>query len=154
VDGRTVLGKPLGVLGETLRVQSVYPARGPLLLAFTEVEPLSLHAALGRCIDAGDGEAILRLADLCSRRGLVDLALHELDRAAAAEPSPAMERAVRERRRCLHEDAARRGLADARDHMEARRSAHARAALEDLLVRFPGTAAAEEARALRRSLAG
>jgi hypothetical protein len=150
VDGRALVGKPLGVLGETLRFRSVFPERGPVLLSFAEVEPLSLHDALGRCTDPEDGEAILTLADVCAARGLVDLAIRELGRALRA--SPYLEGRVRERRERLTEEAARRGLEDAREHVEAGRPEHARAALDEVLRRFPGTPTAVEARKLRRGL--
>lgn len=152
VDGRVMEGRPQGVVGETLRFQSVYPVRGPLLLPFSEVEPLSLHEALVACTDPADGEAVLRLAEVTAARGLVDLALRELDR--ALEAAPEREVAVRELRKRLVAEAARRVLQDARDYLEAHRVDHARAALDEVLHRFPGTESAREARKLRRTLVG
>jgi hypothetical protein len=152
VDARALVGRPVGVLGETLRFLAVYPERGPVLLPFDEVEPLSLREAMAACTDPSDGPGILRIADVCAARGLVDQALRELDRVLAA--SPAMEPEVRVRRARLAEEAARRGLEDARSHVAAHRPDHARAALEEVLRRFPGTEAAREARVLRREMAG
>ncbi len=142
----------MGVVGETLRFQSVYPVRGPVLLPFAEVEPLSLHEVLAACTDPGDGEALLRLAEVTAARGLVDLALRELDR--ALEASPGREEAVRGLRDRLVAEAASRGLQDARDFLAAHRVDHARAALDEVLHRFPGTESAREARRLRRTLVG
>lgn len=150
VDGRVLYGKPLGVIGETLRFHSVYPVRGPVLLPFAEVEPLSLHESLQGCTDPGDGEAILRIAEVCAARGLVDLALRELDR--ALEAAPQAEGAVRRLRVRLLDEAARRGLEDAREHLGLGRIEHARAALDEILRLFPDTPSADEARALRRTL--
>lgn len=151
VDGRTFVGRPLGALGDTLRFRAVWPEEGPVLLPFTDVEPLSLHESLESCEDPRDGEAILRAAEICAARGLLDLALRELDR--AMEASPGLGRAVRERRRRLVEEASRRGLTDAREHLEAGRPDHARAALDEVLRRFPRSEAARDARALRRTIA-
>jgi hypothetical protein len=151
VDGRTLVGRPVGRLGTTLRFLAVYPSSGPVLVPFDEAEPVSLHASLRACTDPGDGPALLALAEVCAERGLVDLALRELERAAAAAPS--MVPVVLERRAAFREEAARRGLFDAREHLEAHRPDHARAALEEVLERFPDTAVAKEARALRTRLA-
>ena len=151
VDGRAFVGKPLGLLGDTLRFRAVHPQKGPVLLPFAEVEPLSLHQALEHCTDPRDPAGILRMAEVCAARGLVDAALRELDR--VRETAPGMEREVRERRDRLVEEASRRGLEDAREHVAAGRPDHARAALDEVLRRFPRTAAAREARKLRRSLA-
>ena len=151
VDGRVLVGRPLGFLGETLRFLAVYPSPGPVLVPFSDAEPLSLHESLRACTDPADGEALLALAEVCSARGLVDTALRELDRVTAA--SPGLEGAVRDRRSRIREEAARRGLADAREHLAAGRAEHARAALDEVLERFPDTPAAAEAREVRRGIA-
>lgn len=150
-DGRILVGRPLGFLGDTLRFLAVFPAPGPVLVPFADAEPLSLHEALRSCTDPADGEALLALAEVCSARGLVDAALRELDRVTAAAPGMAAQ--VRERRARIREEAARRGLADAREHLAAGRPDHARAALDEVLERFPDAPAAAEARAERRTLA-
>jgi tetratricopeptide (TPR) repeat protein len=152
VDGRTLLGVPTGVVGDTLRFQSAYPERGPVLLPFREVEPLSLAEALAACAAPGDAEALLRLARDSASRGLLDLALRQLDRALGA--APAREPEIREVRSRMMEECARRGFEDAREYLAARRPEHALATLDEVLRRFPDTPAAREARALRRTLAG
>lgn len=151
MDGRTVRGKALGTIGDTLRFLAVHPQRGPVLVPFAEAEPLSLLEVLRSCTPEDDGPGHVRLAEMCAARGLVEEALRELD--DAAESAPGMGAEIRRRRGLLVEEAARRVLEDAREHLAARRADHARAALEDLLRRFPSSPAAREARALRRGLA-
>jgi len=151
-DGRLFHGRPLGVLGDTLRFLSVYPIRGPVLLSFVEVEPLSLHEALRANplpLDAGN---LLRLAEAAADRGLLDLALRDLDRAVEATGGDRAE--VAECRGRVLRLCARRALEDALGHLAARRLDHARAALDEVLRRFPDTAAADEARRIRRILVG
>jgi len=152
VDGRNLVGRAVGVVGETLRFEAVFPTRGLLLLPWREVEPLSLHEALGDYLDGSRGEDYLHLADMCSSRGLVDMALRELDRAVAVDPS--LDGEAGERRARLHESAAARMVEDAREHLAAGRGAHALAALEEVLRRFPDTGSAEAGRDLRRRIAG
>lgn len=151
VDGRTLVGRPLGVIGETLRFRSVWPRRGPVLVPFAEAEAVGLLDCLRACTDPTDGAGLLRIAEVSASRGMAEPALRELERALAADPSLAPEVAAARAR--FLEEAAARELRDAREHLAAGRIAHARAALEEILTRFPGAAAAREARDLRRTLA-
>ncbi len=152
VDGRILHGRPLGLLGDTLRFHSVYPVRGPVLLPFAEVEPLSLHDALRTAHLPLDADTLVRLAEAAAARGLVDLALRDLDRAMGI--GPGKETALRECRERILREAACRALKDALDHLAARRYDHARAALDEVLHRFPETESAGEARRIRRTLVG
>lgn len=151
-DGRIVHGRALGILGDTLRFHSVYPVRGPLLLPFTETEALSLHDCLRTAHVALDAPTLRLLAEAAAARGLVDLALRDLDRASGV--AGADESALRACRERILRDAACRALKDALDHLAARRYDHARAALDEVLHRFPETESASEARRLRRTLVG
>jgi hypothetical protein len=150
-DGRTLVGRPLGLIGETLRFQAYWPRSGPVLVPFAEAEAMGLVDCLRACTDPGDGPGLLLIAEVSAARGLVDSALRELERALRADPG--LEPAVCERRTRLLDEAASRGIADAREHLAAGRTDHARAALEEVLTRFPSTEVAEEARALRRGMA-
>jgi hypothetical protein len=152
VDGRCLLGRALGALGETLRFESVWPKPGRVLLAFEEVEPLSLHEALEGCTDPADAEGLLHVAEISASRGLVDVALRDLDRALGVSGRVGVE--VQRCRVRLIEDAANRGIRDAREHLAAGRVDHARAALDEVIGRFPGTEAASQAQNLRRTLPG
>jgi hypothetical protein len=152
VDGRTLHGRALGVLGDTLRFLSVFPVKGPVLLPFEEVEPLSLHEVLRASPGPLDAEILVRLAEAAADRGLVDLALRDLDR--ALEVSTGREASIRRSHDRILDVAARRGVNDALDHVAARRFDHARAALDEVLRRFPETESAAEAQRLRRSLVG
>jgi hypothetical protein len=151
VDGTRLVGRPLGAVGATLRFRALHPTRGPLLLPFAEVEPLSLHGALLSCLPPGDPGALLGLARLAADGGLADEALRDLDRMTGDVAG--LEEEIAALRARVAEDAARRELEDARDHFAHRRTDHARAALDDLLSRFPASLAAPEARVLRRTLA-
>lgn len=152
VDGRILHGKALGVVGDTLRFQSVHPIRGPVLLPFAEVEPLSLHECLRAALGPLDPDTLQRLAEVAADRGLVDLALRDLDRATAA--ATGREAALQECRDRILRDAACRTLKYALEHLAAHRYDHARAALDEVLHRFPETESASEARRIRRTLVG
>jgi tetratricopeptide (TPR) repeat protein len=142
----------MGVLGDTLRFHSVHPIRGPVLLPFAEVEPLSLHDALRASPEPLDAGNLLHLAEAAAGRGLVDLALRDLDRALEiAGPGGG---GVGECRSRILREASSRALGDALDHLAARRYDHARAALDEVLHRFPETESAAEARRIRRTLVG
>ena len=151
-DGRTLVGRPLGAIGETLRFHAVWPEKGPVLVPFSQVEAVGLLDCLRACTDPADGPGLLRLAEVSAARGMVEPALREMDRALQADPCLAP--VIRGRRTALLEEAAERGLRDAREHLAAGRMEHARAALEEVLVRFPASTAAGEARSLRREMAG
>ena len=147
-DGSTVVGQPLGTDGEALRFYAGRPDRGPRLIPFASVEPLSLHEALLCVTDPADGPGLLRLAEICARRGLVEAATREIARARVLGPEMAREAGAFEDR--LREEAATRILEDLLEHRVAGREAHARASLQDLLGRFPASEAAREARRLTR----
>lgn len=152
VDGGLLHGKALGVIGDTLRFLSVHPIRGPVLLPFAEVEPLSLHDALRGSPEALDAANLLRLAEAAAERGLVDLALRDLDR--ASEIAGQGREGVGECRERILREASSRVLGDALEHLAAHRYEHARAALDEVLHRFPETESAREARRIRRTLVG
>jgi len=149
-DGRVALGEPLGSESETLLFQAAYPARGLQRIPFPQVESISLHDAVARCIVPGDGAGFLRLAQLCGRRGLTDLALRELDFAVATDRGLAGE--VDRLRVHLREEAAVRMMEEAREHLAEGRPVHGRVCLDHLLERFGETEAAREARALAATL--
>ncbi len=152
VDGRTVPGRPRGLSGGVLRWELDGPVPGTVALSVDEVEPLSLHDALDRATDPGDGDALLRLAAVTAGRGLFDLALADLSRAGRADP--ALRARVRAARSRVLSLAAGRRLEEARRLAAGGRLAHARAALEDVLRVRPSGAAGWAARALLAALAG
>ncbi len=151
-NGDTYVGRPLGAVGETLRFLSLHPERGTVLVPFASVEATSLYEALVSCFSSGDASGHLHLAEICSSRGLVDLALRELNR--AVDTDPLMKARADEVRATICEQAADRRLHEAREHMKQGRQAHARAALDDLLQKFPSCTCTSDARDLRLELNG
>ncbi|MHC4821685.1 MAG: tetratricopeptide repeat protein [Planctomycetota bacterium] len=137
-------GCPLPEEAPCLEACTEHPEQGTVLVPFGSVEATSLYEALVSCFPEGDASGHLHLAEICSSRGLVDLALRELHRAVDADPL--MQSRADEVGATICEQAADRRLHEAREHMRQGRRAHARAALDDLLRKFPSCQCTEEAR--------